>query len=67
MLPLLTIHWNPDPELFNIFGISIHYYSILWIIGLALAYFIVRRQYRDRRIADEKFEPLCAGSIATAG
>ena len=58
MLPLLTIHWNPDPELFNIFGISIRYYSILWIIGLALAYFIVRRQYRDRRIADEKFEPL---------
>ena len=58
MLPLLYIHWNPDPELFNLFGISIRYYSLLWVIGLAFAYFIVRKQYRDRRIADDKFEPL---------
>ncbi len=58
MLPLLSIHWNPDPELFNLFGISIRYYGLLWIIGLAFAYFIVRKEYRDRRIADEKFEPL---------
>ncbi len=36
MLSLLTINWNPDPELFNFFGISIRYYGLLWIIGLAL-------------------------------
>ena len=50
MLSLLTINWNPDPELFKFFGISIRYYGLLWIIGLALAYFIVQRQYSDRRI-----------------
>ncbi len=38
MLSLLTINWNPDPELFNFFGISIRYYGLLWIIGLAFAY-----------------------------
>ena len=37
MLSLLTINWNPDPELFNFFGISIRYYGLLWIIGLVLA------------------------------
>jgi len=58
MLTLLSIHWNPDPELFKLFGISIRYYGLLWIVGLIFAYFIVRRQYRDRRIADDKFDPL---------
>ena len=58
MLPLLNIHWNPDPELFNLFGISIRYYGLLWVIGLAFAYFIVQKEYRDRRIGDDKFEPL---------
>lgn len=55
MLSLLTINWNPDPELFNFFGISIRYYGLLWIIGLAFAYLIVQRQYRDRRIDEKKF------------
>ena len=58
MLPLLSINWNVDPELFNLFGISIRYYGLLWIIGLAFAYFIVRKEYRDRKIADEKFDSL---------
>ena len=42
----LTINWNPDPELFNFFGISIRYYGLLWIIGLAFAYLIVQHQYQ---------------------
>ena len=58
MPTLLSINWNPNPELFNLFGISIRYYGLLWIIGLAFAYFIVRQQYRDRKISDEKFDPL---------
>ena len=38
--------------------LPIRYYGLLWLVGLALAYLIVQRQYRDRRIANEKFEPL---------
>ena len=52
MLSLLTINWNPDPELFKFFGISIRYYGLLWIIGLAFAYLIVQHQYRARKIAE---------------
>ncbi len=59
MLTLLTIHWNPDTELINLFGrLPIHYYGLLWIIGLAGSYFMVRYQYRDKKIGDEKFDPL---------
>lgn len=55
---LLSIHWNPDPELINLFGISIRYYGLLWGIGLFCAYFIVRYQYRDKKIDERLFEPL---------
>lgn len=58
MMSLLTIHWNPDPELFRIGSLSIRYYGLLWVIGIILAYYVVQQQYRDRKIAEEKFDPL---------
>lgn len=58
MLSLLTINWNPDPEFVNLFGISIRYYGLLWTIGLACAYLMVRQIFRDRRLTEELFDPL---------
>lgn len=56
---LLSINWNPDPELFRLFGsIPIRYYGLLWVVGIGLAYLVVRQQYRDKKIGDDKFEPL---------
>lgn len=54
----LFINWNPNPELFSIGGFSIRYYGLLWVIGIALAYIVVRQQYKDKKIGDDKFEPL---------
>ena len=31
---LLSINWNPNPELFNLFGLSIRYYGLLWAVGI---------------------------------
>ena len=59
MLTLLSIYWNPNPELFNLFGsLPIRYYGLLWVVGIALAYVIVHRQYHDRKIDEKTFEPL---------
>ena len=59
MPSLLTINWNPDPELFNFFGsFPIRYYGLLWGIGIVLSSIIVQRQYRDRKISEDKFTPL---------
>ena len=59
MPSLLTINWNPDPELFNLFGsFPIRYYGLLWGIGIVLSCIIVQRQYRDRKISEDKFTPL---------
>lgn len=55
---LMYINWNPNPELFNLFGISVRYYGLLWAVGIFLAYLIVRYQYRDKGIDEKKFEPL---------
>ena len=55
---LLSINWNPNPELFNLAGISIRYYGLLWAIGIALAYMVVHYQYRDKKIDEKKFDPL---------
>ena len=31
---LLSINWNPNPELFNLFGLSIRYYGLFWLTSL---------------------------------
>lgn len=55
---LLYILWNPDLEAFSFGPISIRWYSLMWLIGLALAYLMVRWLYKKQNIPNEKFEPL---------
>lgn len=52
------ITWNPNPDVFTLGGITIRYYSLLWAVGLALAYFIVRYLYKDQKIQEKLFDPL---------
>ena len=55
---LLYIVWNPSLEAFSIGPWSIRWYSLCWLIGLALAFFIVRKLYKEQKIKDELFDPL---------
>lgn len=50
--------WDPGLELFKIFGISIRYYSLCWVIGLAFAYFIVKKLYKQQNVEQKLFDPL---------
>ena len=52
------IVWNPDLEAFRIGTFSFRWYSMCWLVGLLLAYLMVRRQYRQQGIKEELFEPL---------
>lgn len=58
MLSLLSINWNPNPELFSIGSFPIRYYGLLWVVGIAPAYVIAHRQFHDRKISEKTFEPL---------
>ena len=54
----LFITWNPSLEVFSIGAFSMRWYSLMWLIGLALAYLMVRWLYKKQGIPNEKFEPL---------
>lgn len=54
----LFITWNPSLEAFSFGPISIRWYSLMWLIGLAGAYLMVRWLYKKQNIPNEKFEPL---------
>lgn len=45
------IHWNPDLIAFSAGPIAVRWYSLCWLIGLALAYLIVRKLFYDQDIA----------------
>ena len=55
---LLFITWNPDLTAFHIGPLSFRWYSLCWLIGLALAYFVVRWLYKNQKIEEKKFDPL---------
>ena len=55
---LSYITWNPSLDAFSLGPFSVRWYSLCWLIGLALAYLMVRWLYKHQKIADEKFEPL---------
>lgn len=52
------IHWNPDPEIVNIFGISIRYYGLLFVGGLILCIYILGRIFKKENIPSQNLEKL---------
>lgn len=51
---MLSIIW--DPSIYAFAGLR--WYSLLWAIGLILAYFVVYKLYKQQGIPQEKFDPL---------
>lgn len=47
------ISWSPDPELINIFGISIRYYGLLFSGGLIVCLFILNWIYKRENLPSE--------------
>ncbi len=52
------IVWDPSIIAFKAGPIVVHWYSLCWLIGLALAYIIVQRLYKEQKVKDELFDPL---------
>ena len=52
------IHWNTDPEIVNIFGISVRYYGLLFVGGLILCIYILRWIFKREKIPSENLERL---------
>ncbi len=52
------IHWNVDPEIFNLFGFSLRYYGVLFAGGIFLSAFILRWIFKKENIDLDKLDTL---------
>jgi len=52
------IHWNIDPEIFNLMGFSLRYYGVLFAGGIFLSVAILRWIFNKEDIALDKLDTL---------
>ena len=52
------IHWNPDPEIIDVFGFSLRYYGVLFVSGLILAIYLLKWIFKREGIPPENLEKL---------
>ena len=55
---LLSITWDVNPTLFEIFGREIRWYGLLWVIGLIVAVYIVQKIYKREGLPEKWFDSL---------
>lgn len=54
---ILSILWDPA-QVIELGPLSLRFYSLFWILGLAAAYYVVYKLYQRQEVAKEKFDPL---------
>ena len=50
--------WDPSDTALSFGPLAIHWYSMCWLVGLALAYLIVQRLYKEQKVKEGLFDPL---------
>jgi len=55
---LLFVTWDVDPEIFNIGGYSLRYYSVLFATGLLLCWFILNQICKKEGISEDTLSKL---------
>ena len=55
---LLSITWDVNPTIFEILGREIRWYGLLWVIGLAVAVYMVRRIFEYEKLPEKWFDSL---------
>lgn len=70
MTDILAIIWNANPELFHIGGFAVRWYSLLFVSGFILGFFIFqwffKREKLDSRLLDSLLVTLIVGTIVGA-
>lgn len=59
MSDLLYVHWNVNPDIFYLGGITVRWYGLLFVSGFILGYYIFRKFFQREGIpADRVIDPL---------
>ncbi len=65
-MDLLSIVWNADPEIFRIGGFALRYYSVLFLSGFVLGYYIFRWFYKREQLPLDQLDNLFFVSLISA-
>lgn len=57
-MSFLAFTWDWNPEIFNIGGFSIRWYSLMFIIAFLLGLHLMKKMYIEDKISIEKLDPL---------
>lgn len=58
MLDLMFVHWHVDPVIFNIGNLSIRWYSLLFISGFILGWYIFKWFFKREGVSESLLDPL---------
>lgn len=58
MFEMLFVHWHVDPVLFHIGSFGLRWYSLLFVAGFILGWFIFRWFFRRERISEDLLDSL---------
>ncbi|MGM9741910.1 MAG: prolipoprotein diacylglyceryl transferase [Candidatus Cryptobacteroides sp.] len=58
MLDLLFVHWNVDPVMFHIGSFGLRWYSVLFVSGFILGWFIFRWFFRREGVTEDLLDSL---------
>ena len=54
----LVVHWHVDPAIFRIGGFELRWYSLLFVAGFVLGWFIFQGFFRREKISEKLLDPL---------
>jgi len=57
-MPFIYVRWNVDPEIFNVFGLPIRYYGILFAMGLLSCGYVLSWIFKREELSKEKLSKL---------
>lgn len=55
---LSFIHWNPNPEIFNIGGFGVRWYGLLFALGFLFGYLIMQKIFHREKIEQKVLDRL---------
>lgn len=58
MLDLMFVYWHVDPVIFNIGNLSIRWYSLLFISGFILGWYIFKWFFKREGVSESLLDPL---------
>ena len=57
-MDILAINWNIDPVIFKIGGFQLRWYSILFVSGFILGWYIMKSFFKREGIKTELLDPM---------